>query len=132
MAAPKKPKTINYDRAAKILCDAVLMGDRPAAEKWKTTIRTIQRYRLRLETDDKLRSMVRKLQEKQDADWAGEIPGVLAEGMAFLRAAFVDNRQHGGALIADNIDSLTNAIGTLADIEITRKIIADRLNNGEG
>lgn len=132
MAAPKKPKTINYDRAAKILCDAVLVGDRAAAQKWKTTIRTIQRYRLRLETDDKLRSMVTKLQAKQDKDWASEIPGVLAEGMAFLRAAFVDNRNHGGTLTADNIDSLTNAINSLADIEITRKIIAERLKNGEG
>lgn len=108
------------------------MGDRAAAEKWKTTIRTIQRYRIRLETDDKLRQMVAKLQAKQDEDWASEIPGVLAEGMAFLRAAFVDNRHHGGTLVADNIDALTHSIEALADIEITRQIIADRLKNGEG
>lgn len=131
MAAPKKPKTINYDRAAKILCDAVLMGDREAAEKWKTTIRTIQRYRIRLETDDKLRRMVAKLQSLQDKDWASEIPGVLAEGMAFLRAAFVDNRHHGGTLAADNIDSLTHAIEALADIDMTRKLIAERLKDAE-
>jgi hypothetical protein len=131
LAAPKKPKTINYDRAAKILCDAVLMGDREAAEKWKTTIRTIQRYRIRLETDDKLRRMVAKLQSLQDKDWASEIPGVLAEGMAFLRAAFVDNRHHGGTLAADNIDSLTHAIEALADIDMTRKLIAERLKDAE-
>lgn len=108
------------------------MGDRAAAEKWKTTVRTIIRYRKLLETDDKLRSMVATLQEKQDADWASEIPAVLAEGMAFLRAAFVDNRHHGGTLTADNIDSLTHAIEALADIDMTRKLIAERLKNGEG
>jgi hypothetical protein len=130
VAAPKKPKTINYDRAAKILCDAVLMGDRTAAEKWKTTQRTIQNYRARLENDEKLRKMVAKLQEKQDADWAGEIPGVLAEGMAFLRAAFVDNRRDGGTLEPDNIAALTAAINSLADIDLTRQIIAQRLKDG--
>ncbi len=108
------------------------MGDRAAAEKWKTTIRTIQRYRIRLETDDKLRQMVAKLQAKQDEDWASEIPGVLAEGMAFLRAAFVDNRHHGGTLTADNIDSLTHAIEALADIDMTRKLIAERLKDAQG
>lgn len=125
-------KTINYERAAKILCDAVLMGDREAAKKWKTTIRTIQRYRIKLETDDKLRQLVAQLQERQDQDWASEIPVVLSEGMAFLRAAFVDNRHHGGTLAADNIDSLTHAIEALADIDLTRQIIKERLKNGKG
>lgn len=131
MAAPKKPKTINYDRAAKILCDAVLMGDREAAKKWKTTVRTIQNYRVRLETDEKLRKLVLKLQSLQDKDWASEIPGVLAEGMAFLRAAFVDNRHHGGTLAADNIDSLTHAIEALADIDMTRQLIKERLKDAQ-
>lgn len=108
------------------------MGDRAAAQKWKTTIRTIQNYRVRLETDEKLRKMVARLQAKQDEDWAGEIPGVLAEGMAFLRAAFVDNRNHGGTLTAENIDALTHSIEALADIEITRKIIAERMKDGQG
>jgi hypothetical protein len=125
-------KKLNYDRAAKILCDAVLMGDREAAKKWKTTIRTIQRYRIRLETDDKLRQLVAQLQERQDRDWASEIPAVLSEGMAFLRAAFVDNRHHGGTLAADNIDSLTHAIEALADIDLTRQLIKERLKDAQG
>jgi hypothetical protein len=127
-----EPRKINYDRAAKILCDAVLLGDRAAAAKWKTSTRTIQRYRLRLETDDKLRRLVAKFQARQDQDWASEIPAVLAEGMGFLRAAFVDNRNHGGTLAADNIDALTNAINTLADIDLTRRIVAERLKHDEG
>jgi hypothetical protein len=125
-------KKLNYERAAKILCDAVLMGDRKAAEKWKTTVRTIQNYRVRLETDEKLRNLVARLQERQDEDWASEIPAVLAEGMAFLRAAFVDNRHHGGTLAADNIDSLTHAIEALADIDLTRQLIKERLKDAQG
>lgn len=107
------------------------MGDRGAAKKWGSSIRTIQRYRLRLETDDKLRQLVLKLQSMQDEDWASEIPAVLSEGMAFLRAAFVDNRHHGGTLAADNIDSLTHAIEALADIDMTRKLIADRVKDAQ-
>jgi hypothetical protein len=125
-------KKLNYERAAKILCDAVLMGDRKAAEKWKTTVRTIQNYRVRLETDEKLRNLVAQLQERQDKDWASEIPAVLAEGMAFMRAAFVDNRNNGGTLAADNIDSLTHAIEALADIDLTRQLIKERLKDAQG
>lgn len=109
------------------------MGDRRAAEKWKTTIRTIIRYRKLLGTDDKLRSMVAALQAKQDADWAGEIPGVLAEGMAYLRAAFVDNlNSENGTANPETIAALTGAIDTLADIDLTRKLIAERLKDAQG
>lgn len=126
-------KKLNYERAAKILCDAVLMGDRRAAEKWKTTIRTIIKYRKRLETDEELGSHVRRLQEKQDADWAGEIPGVLAEGMAYLRAAFVENlNSDQGTANPEMIAALTGAIDTLADIDLTRQLIKERLKDAQG
>lgn len=108
------------------------MGDREAAEKWKTTIRTIIRYRKLLETDDKLRPMVLKMQSKQDKDWAGQIPDVLAEGMAYLRAAFVDNlKSEEGTANPETIAALTGAIEALADIDLTRKLIAERLKDAQ-
>lgn len=115
-----------------ILCDAVVMGDRPAAQKWGLTIRSIITYRQRLETDEKLRSYVKTLQEKQEADWLGKIPDVLAEGMAYLSEAFTQNRSNGiGVLNPETIAALTGAIETLADIDMTRKIIAERLKDAE-
>ncbi len=117
----------NYERAAMVLCDAVMMGDRAAADKWGITQRSIQRYREKLETDDKLRHYAAKLQAKQEQDWIGEIPKVLAEGMAFLKSAFVQNLNSEGVLNPETITALTGVIETLADIDLTRKIIAERL-----
>lgn len=109
------------------------MGDREAAEKWKSSIRTVQRYRLTLESDAKLRQMVLKMQSKQDKDWAGQIPGVLAEGMAYLRAAFVDNlKSEEGTANPETIAALTGAIEALADIDMARQLIAERLKNAQG
>jgi hypothetical protein len=122
-------REFNHERAAMILCDAVMMGDRAAADKWGLTQRSIQRYREKLETDDKLRHYVAKLQAKQEQDWAGEIPKVLAEGMAFLKGAFVQNRNGGGVSNPETIAALTGAIEVLADIDLTRTIIAARLKD---
>jgi hypothetical protein len=110
-----------------VLCDAVIMGDRAAAQKWKTTIRTIQKYRASLETREELRSYVMKLQEKQDEAWAHQIPEVLTRAMAFFQAAFIENL-NGGTTSPETIEALTGALETLADIELTRSIIAERLN----
>lgn len=108
------------------------MGDRETAEKWKTTQRTIVSYRARLEKDTKLRRLVKDLQTKQDKDWASQIPDVLAEGMDYLRAAFVDNLNSDlGTANPETIAALTGAIEALADIDLTRKLIAERLKDAQ-
>jgi hypothetical protein len=122
-------KGINYDRAAQILCDAVLMGDEETSKKWKTTRRSIVRYRDRLGFDDKLRQRVIRLQTTQDERWASEIPAVLAEGMSYLRAAFESNlNSTEGRMNPETITALTGAIETLADIDLAREVIRTRLS----
>jgi hypothetical protein len=110
-----------------VLCDAVIMGDRAAAQKWKTTIRTVQRYRANLENDDKLRSYVMEFHKKQHETWAHQIPEVLTRAMAFFETVFVENLE-GGTRNPETNTALTGALETLADIELTRSIIAERLN----
>lgn len=52
--------TVAYDpeRAAEILVDASAMGDRSTARKWDISTRTIERYRVRIKTDEVLSGLV--------------------------------------------------------------------------
>lgn len=49
---------IDLERTAIILAEAVFLGDRRVASKWGVTQRTVQRYRQRLQTDNKLSQIV--------------------------------------------------------------------------
>jgi glutaminase len=126
-------RKFNHDRAAMVLSDALVMGDRLAAEKWQLTVRSVQKYRERLEKDEQLRIKVKELQQKQEDNWANQIPAVLTEAMCFFKAAFVDNLNNGeGTNKPETIAALTGALETLADIELTRSIVSQRLSDAEG
>lgn len=125
-------RKFNHDRAAMVLSDALVMGDRASAEKWKLTVRSVQKYRERLEKDEQLRIKVKELQQKQEENWASEIPAVLTEAMSFFKKAFTDNTHDTGIHCPETIEALTGALETLADIELTRSIVSQRLSDAEG
>lgn len=60
---------LNVPRAAKILVDAEAMGDARAADKWKVDVRTIERYRARLQTDRDLSDAFAEKSREAERAW---------------------------------------------------------------
>lgn len=57
------------DRAARVLVDAVLLGDKKAAERWQITERTIGNYRSRLKTDGELSELYDRIGREAERNW---------------------------------------------------------------
>lgn len=115
--------TFNQDRAAKALVDAILMGDRAAAEKYDVTIRTMENWRSRLDTDPHFSAFFQELRAKKDERWADDLAAALASGIRFLK----DAGTQADPKDPDAIVAITGAVETLADIALTQKMVDERL-----
>lgn len=61
-------KQFDYQKAARVLVDAVAHGDRHAADKWQVSTRTVANYRQRL-IDDALFAQVFRAQSHSASGW---------------------------------------------------------------
>jgi hypothetical protein len=113
------------ERAAKILCDAAIVGDLAASLKWGAAKRSIRHYRHKLKTDEKLRRLTREMMDKQNNAWANQVPVVLSTAMGYLEQAFLCGIET-GAEDSERIKALTSAMSALADIELTRQALAQK------
>lgn len=57
------------DRAARILVDAIALGDKAAADKWQVSEKTIQRYRERMQSDPDLSAFVQSILAAEAREW---------------------------------------------------------------
>jgi predicted regulator of amino acid metabolism with ACT domain len=113
----------NHERAAMVLCDAVILGDRKAADKWDISLRTICNWRDRLENDEKLRNLMQEYREKQTEKWLEDMPIAMSAIVQF----FLTAAQELSPGKADDVNAVVAVFEALADVELTRKIIAQRL-----
>jgi hypothetical protein len=119
-------KSFNHERAAMMLCDAVMMGDRKAAMKWDISLRTICNWRERLENDEKLRNLMQEYREKQTEKWLEDIPiDMSAIIQFFLKAA-----QEMNSSKADDVTAVVAVFEAITDVDLTQKIIEARLKDG--
>ncbi|WP_404789268.1 hypothetical protein [Altericista sp. CCNU0014] len=120
-------REFNHERAAMVLCDAVMMGDRKAADKWDISLRTICNWRDRLENDEKLRNLMQEYREKQTEKWLEDMPIAMSAIVQFFyRAATEMNPSK-----ADDVTAVVAVFAALADIELTQKIVQARLRHTE-
>ena len=115
--------TFNQDRAAKALVDAILMGDRAAAEKYNVCERSIREWRDRLDTDKHFASLFQEMRVKKDERWADDLAAALASGIRFLK----DAGTQADPKDPDAIAAITGAVEMLADIALTQKMVDERL-----
>lgn len=87
---------INKERAARILVDAIVMGDKTAADRHKVAEKTVQRYRARMREDEELSALVRQKGREAEYTWH------------FARARFLRNT-------LDKLDEMVKA-ATVADM----------------
>jgi hypothetical protein len=115
--------TFNQDRAAKALVDAILMGDQEAAKKYGVSLRTIENWRSRLDTDESFAAFFQDLRQAKDENWAVELPAALSSCINFLKEA----GQLANRTDPDAIAAISSAADTLADIAMTQKVVDERL-----
>ena len=82
-----KTTNFDYERASRALATAALEGNDTAAQRENITVRTLQRYRQRLDTDATLSRLVAEKKARLESEWANEIAPTLRAALAFLQRA---------------------------------------------
>jgi hypothetical protein len=123
MAAGRRAPNFNNDRAAKVLVDAALFGDRQAAQMHGIGIRSVERWRSRLATDETFRAVFQELRQLKNDQWAKELPAALASSIHFLTLA----GQTADPKDPNAITAIANAVSVLADIALTQRMIDERI-----
>ena len=119
------PQAFNYERAAAALVDAMMMGDRAAADKYDISVKSLERWRKRLSTDEVLRGFVSKYKVRQDSEWAASIPATMTAAIGFINRAANE-----GSVNASMLESMAKALETLSDVALTWKVMDERLSEG--
>jgi len=116
------------DRVAQILIDAAYLGDRATASKWGISLRTVQRYWQRAETEPELTQAVSIMKEKREAEWAGCLTDVIFDIVQFLKLA----AQNGDTRDPDMVAALDGALQTVADVKLTKEMLDARIAKENG
>jgi hypothetical protein len=111
--------TFNYERAAKVLADAAIIGDVTAAQKYQISTQSIKNWRKRLESDPSLAQFFDDTKVKVENNWLAEIPQVLsAFNKFFLRAAELADPKDPRV-----IEAMASGVKALAGIKLTQQVI---------
>lgn len=107
----------NAERAARILSDAIDTTDVLAATKHGVTTRTIENYRVRLETDPSFAALVSKLRKASETQWQGERILALRTTMSKMVELV-----KGAETIAD-LPAVTQAARVLGELQIASEAL---------
>jgi hypothetical protein len=119
--------TFDHDRAARLLIEAAIIGDKATARKHGIALRTLQRWRVKLAGDVELSSeLSQAIAEKTrelDKAWADGIGDALRDGIRFLGRAFKEADVKDPAAI----HAVAGALKLLAEAETTQRVLDARL-----
>ncbi len=123
---------INVDRATSVLVEALYFGDKEAARHYDLSIRTINNYRTRVNTDEDFAQSFKQKKEEFERNWADEIPAAIRAGTRFLLKSFQE-ADHKDPIV---IHAVAGAMKILTEIGLAKEIIDVRLGeysrqNGE-
>jgi hypothetical protein len=106
----------NRERAARILIDAIAFGDKTACRQWKITVRTLVRYRARLDSDPKLAELVREKGKVADAHWSKARLRFLRKGIEKLEQ-LIDEAKVG------QLADVSDAVRTVGELDIAAQVL---------
>ena len=115
-------------RAARMLAEALVTSDATVCEKERISVRTLQRYREALKTDEVLSRLFDEArQQMTQLHWAQQIDVTLSGAAAKL----LELVQKAYSPDAETIQAVTGAVQSLAEIAMTRDMLAARLRESE-
>lgn len=104
------------DRAARILVDAIALGDKTACKQWGITERTLGRYRVRLEADRGLSEAVRIIGDKADKHWR-------TARTQFLRKAIAKLETLIAAATPKQIRDVAEAVRVVGELDVASQVL---------
>ncbi len=104
------------ERAARILVDAIALGDKTACRLHGITERTLGRYRVRLEGDRQLSEAVRALGEKADRQWTHA-------RTRFLRKAITKLEVLVAEASSDQIKDVAEAVKVVGELDVASQVL---------
>jgi len=113
----KKTSRVDLDRAASVLLDAWMVGDRKAAERWECSERTVQNYRTRMASDPKLAELFAAKKKTNEGDWKSVRRHFLQTAIGKL-ALLVENATQ------DQIREVAGAIKIIGDLEVVTEALS--------
>ena len=117
-------RSFNYQRAAAALVEASLNPDKQVAKAYGVSIRTIEAWRLRLKTDERLQREFRNMAQEKLSQWVSTIPESLELAIGFVASA----ARSGDTTNPDMVKAITAAIATLNEVLMIQESIASRKN----
>ena len=113
MASPN----FNRDRAARVLVDAITLGDRTASERHGVSEKTIQRYRARLLTDLELSQVVQKLGREAEHGWH-------FARARFLRLTFTKLEAMVESATPEHFGHVIDALKAAGELDIAHEVLS--------
>ena len=121
MASPQ----FNRERAARILVDAIALGDKTACKQWKINERTLVRYRSRLSSDPQLSELVRAKGRVADEHWS-------KARVRFLRKAISKLEQLIDSADQDQIRDVSEAVKVVGELQVASAVLHEPGTDFEG
>lgn len=106
-----------------VLVDASFYGDAAAAKRMGVTIRSIENYRKRLETDSELVVLFANKKRLFESSWASELPAAIRACIAF----FVRAAQEGNPRDPEMVHAVAGAFKLVTDAGFAKAILDVKL-----
>lgn len=126
----------NYTLAARVLVDAQVMGDEKAAKKHKVGLRSLERYRVRMQSDEKLHALVAKKTERADEPLLDARAAFQREAVAFMQKVVARGEQllpkcspEQFGEVASAVKDVSEAVRNIGELDLAARILG--VGNGD-
>jgi hypothetical protein len=116
------PRRWNVTRAAKALVDADFTTDKESAQLNGCSVRSIESWRSKMNSDEALRTEYQRLLNLKLGDWAELVPVALAHLVGFS----IDATRSLDPSNPESVAAVTGAMKVLGELQLTRDMIALR------
>lgn len=126
----------DYQLAARVLVDAQVLGDAKAAKKHTVTTRSIERYRVRMQKDPKLHTLVAKKTAKVDEDLRPTREAFQRDAVAFMQRVIARGEQllpkcnaEQFGEVAAAVKDVSEAVRNIGELDLAARILG--VGNGD-
>ena len=109
---------IDPNKAARVVIDAITLGDKGAASKHRCAPGTVARYRARIDSDPELAARVVELGAQADRQWA------LLRLKSLRHAVERANELIENAETIEDLPAITEHIRVLGDLDLASRILS--------
>ncbi len=113
------PLVLNKQRAAMMLIESIYYGDKATVKRYGLSVRTLDNYRRRLNTDTELAELCQQYRLKFEDNWINELP-IAAKGII---RKLTDASQNIVIENANDARDLAEALKILAEVIMAKDII---------